>query len=456
MKSHPITLHPGTAGSWTIGAVGVVAAATTLAALAFGLRAVLGMFLGPLNTSTGAGFAAVSLALAMSQLVSGIAQPLCGVASERFGPSRVVAIGALALAAAVALLPLAQGTLGLMLAFALLAAAVGAVGSTPILLGAVNMRLPAAQAAVASGIVGAGGALGQLSLAPLTQWTMADFGWTTALYVLAAVALVGLPLAWLLPGRPARPARDGEDASAASLRVAFTDARYWWIALGFAACGFHVSFLLAHMPGVIEACGVGAAWSGIWLGILGVANVTGSIGAGFALRRMSHLRLLALVYGARALGVIAFLLAPKSVPVLLVFAAWMGFTYMATVPPTSGLVSRLYGARHLATLFGVVMLVHQVGSFLGVWLGGLAVEHLGGYDAIWLLDIGLAVAAVAIHLLLREPGGAQDATPDPRRTRPASVPADRNGRAAPASRARRFAPGSSPRSVAPSAAGGSG
>jgi MFS family permease len=202
---------------------------------------------------------------------------------------------------------------------------------------------------------------------------------------------------------------------------------------------------------------VGTQWTGIWLGILGVANVAGSIGAGVALRRLSHVRVLTLVYAARALGVIAFVLAPKSVGVLLVFAAWMGFAYMATVPPTSGLMARLYGARHLGTLFGVVMLVHQVGSFLGIWLGGLAVEHFGDYDLIWLLDIALALAATAIHLCLREPGSAQDClTPDPSRTRPANARADRSSPAARGSRVRRFVPVSSPRSVAPSAAAGSG
>ena len=211
------------------------------------------------------------------------------------------------------------------------------------------------------------------------------------------------------------------------------------------------------MPGVIEGCGVGTQWTGIWLGVLGVANVTGSIGAGLALRRLSHVRVLTLVYGARALGVIAFMLAPKGVGVLLAFAAWMGFTYMATVPPTSGLIARLYGVRHLGTLFGVVMLVHQAGSFLGIWLGGLAVERFGDYELVWLLDIAMAVAATAIHLCLRESAGAQKAvTPDPKRTRPASARGDRSLPAAPGLRGRRFVPVSSPRSVAPSAAAGSG
>jgi predicted MFS family arabinose efflux permease len=327
------------------------------------------------------------------------------------------------------------------------------------LLSAVNARVAPAHVGLAAGIVSSGGALGQMALAPLTQWTIADFGWSVALYGLAVAALVALPLAWLLPRNAPAPSHPtpASRAGMGSLRAAFSDARYWWIALGFAVCGFHVSFLLAHMPGVIEGCGLGAQWTGIWLGLLGVANVAGSIGAGLALRRLSHLRVLTLVYGARALGVIAFLLAPKSVGVLLAFATWMGFTYMATVPPTSGLVARLYGVRHLGTLFGVVMLVHQVGSFLGIWLGGLAVERFGDYGLMWLLDIALALGATAIHHCLREPAGAQDdLTADPTRTRPASVRADRSAPATPGSRARRFVPASSPRSAVPSAAAGSG
>jgi predicted MFS family arabinose efflux permease len=422
MKTDSSGQDPSATRSGTRGSIALIAAATALLALAFGVRAVLGMFLGPLNSATGVGFAAVSFALAASQLAGGLAQPLCGAISDRIGPARVVAGGAIALACGIALLPFAHSMLALLAAFSLLAAALGAVGSTPILLGAVNARVSPAHVGLAAGIVSSGGALGQMALAPLTQWTIADFGWSPALYGLALAALIALPLAWLLPrNRPALPqAASASGDGTRSLRAAFSDARYWWIALGFAVCGFHVAFLLAHMPGVIAGCGVSTQWTGIWLGVLGVANVTGSIGAGLALRRLSHVRVLTLVYGARALGVIAFLLAPKSVGVLLAFAAWMGFTYMATVPPTSGLLARLYGVRHLGTLFGVVMLVHQVGSFLGIWLGGLAVERFGDYEVVWLLDIALALGATMIHFCLREPAGAQDAlTPDAGRCAPA-------------------------------------
>ena len=220
--------NPSATTSGTRGTIALVAAATALLALAFGVRAVLGMFLGPLNSATGLGFASVSLALAVSQLVSGLAQPVCGAVSDRIGPARVVAAGAIALACGIALLPLAHSMLALLAAFSLLAAALGAVGSTPTLLGAVNARVAPAHVGLAAGIVSSGGALGQMALAPLTQWTIADFGWSVALYGLALAALVALPLAWLLPRNPPplsqAASRNGDGTR--SLRAAFSDARY--------------------------------------------------------------------------------------------------------------------------------------------------------------------------------------------------------------------------------------
>jgi predicted MFS family arabinose efflux permease len=249
--------------------------------------------------------------------------------------------------------------------------------------------------------------------------------------------------------------------------------RFWLIAGGFFVCGFHVSFLLAHIPGIIEGCGSSAQLAGIWLALLGVANIAGSIGAGMAVQRFRLQRILASVYAARALGIGLFVLAPKSDGVLLAFAGWMGVSYMATVPPTSALVARLYGARRLGTLFGVVMLVHQIGGFLGVWLGGLVYEQYGSFDVIWLLDVALAAVAVLLNLAIREHGAAarvpsrqraaqklptQDtgATSDPRRTRPGSGPAGRSATSAPEWRARQCAPRSSHPIAAPSAAAGSG
>ncbi|RPI48780.1 MAG: MFS transporter, partial [Betaproteobacteria bacterium] len=323
-------------------AFAVTAAATSLLTLTFGLRAVLGMFIGPINSATGLGFAAVSLALAVSQLVAGVSQPLCGALSDRFGPARIVVVGGVLLALGTAMLTLASSQASLMLAFGLVAAATGAVGSTPVLLAAVNARVAESRRGIATGIVGSGASLGQFALPPLTQLSMGAAGWANALIGLALLSLAALPLARVLPATPSRrspaesAAAPGEGVDATP-REAFADARYWAIAAGFAACGFHVAFMLAHMPGVIEGCGFSGQLAGTWFSIMGLANMAGSIGIGFALQCFAPKRILALIYAARALGLAVFLWAPKTEAVLIGFALWMGVTYMATMPPTAAM-----------------------------------------------------------------------------------------------------------------------
>jgi len=178
------------------------------------------------------------------------------------------------------------------------------------------------------------------------------------------------------------------------------------LTVGFFVCGFHVSFLTTHMPGVIDLCGLPAGLSGAWLAVVGACNVASSLGAGFLMQRMPMKSLLATVYALRALGVVAFIVLPKGELVLFGFALWMGLTYMATLPPTTGLITQLFGARNVATLFGVTMLVHQLGSFLGAWLGGVEFELTGGYAFVWWIDAALALGAAAAHLPIRETGRA--------------------------------------------------
>jgi len=390
------------------GPLAVTAAATALLAIAFGLRAVTGLFVSPINTATGIGFAAISFTLAISQLVSGVAQPFLGALSDRHGPARVVFAGGCLLALACVLVPFAQSGIGLAVAFALMAAGCTAVGSTPALLGAVCRRVPESRRGLATGILGAGGSIGQLLLAPATQAAIAGAGWVGAMFGLGLLSLAALPLsrAFVRPAGGIAPTtiepHPTEHDALTALRRALRAPSYWCVAAGFFVCGFHVSFLLAHMPGVIGTCAVPAGITGAWLAVLGLGNVAGSLLAGMAVQRYPMARMLTTLYMLRALGVAAFLLAPKTSATLLGFAVWMGLTYMATVPPTSGLIGHLFGVRHLGVLFGVVMLVHQIGSFLGVWLGGLALEATGGYDWIWTADVALALLAAAVHLPIRE------------------------------------------------------
>ena len=390
--------------------VAITLCAAALLALAAGVRSVLGVFISPLNTATGLGFAAISFALALSQLASGFAQPVCGALADRPGPARVIFAGGLMLAGGLALLPLATGVTGLAFAFCLIAVAYAAVGSAPTLLGAVTRSVSETRRGIAVGIVSAGASIGQLVIAPATQVGMAALGWTGAIFGLALLSLAALPAARVLKLAPLNPvAVDGVSARAphgarGALRAAFSTPSYWLICGGFFVCGFHVSFLLAHMPGVIDLCGLPTQLTGLWLGVLGLGNVAGSVLSGFALQRFAMTRILFTVYALRAAGVALFLLAPKSEAVMFGFAVWMGLTYMATLPPTSGLVGKLFGTHHLGSTFGVVMLMHQVGAFFGVWLGGVAIDATGSYDWVWRLDIALAVLAALLHLPIREAG----------------------------------------------------
>jgi MFS family permease len=385
----------------------LVAAAVGLLAVTMGSRTVFGLFISPLNSATGLGFAAISFAVAVSQLTWGAAQPLTGLLADRFGAARVIAAGCLLGAASGALVPFAGGaaTLTLILGLSGIAAT---VGSPSLLVGTVSQRFAPAQRGLVAGIVGAGGPLGQLALAPATQGLITLAGWTTAMFSIAALSLAALPLALAFRRRPALRAAAQPGAT---VREALGSRAFWLINATFFVCGLHVFFLVTHLPGVIELCGLPASVSGAALALLGLFNIAGSVGVGFVIQRFSMQRTLAALFAARALGVALFLLAPKTEFTVLAFSVWMGLTYMAVLPPTAGLVGKLFGAERLATLLGLVFMLHQVGAFLGSWLGGVALELTGSYDAMWKLDVTLAVIAAALSLTIPERREAPRAPP---------------------------------------------
>jgi MFS family permease len=394
------------------GAIALTAAAVAMLAITMGSRSVFGLFLSPLNSSTGLGIATISFAVAVSQLTWGAAQPFCGMLTERYGPARVIATGSLLAALTGALLPFAH-TAGVLIAVLAAAGIAATVGSPSLLVGTVSQRVAPERRGLVAGIVGAGGPLGQLVLAPAAQAAISLAGWMSAAFALAALSLAALPLA-LAFRRPARAAAGAAPAAQpdATLGASLANPHYWLINATFFVCGLHVFFLVTHLPGVIELCGLPSSVSGAALSALALFNIAGSIGAGFVIQRYSMKRTLSALFAARGIGIVLFLAAPKTELVVLAFSVWMGITYMAVLPPITGLIGGLCGAARLPTLLGITFVVHQVGAFLGSWLGGVVLEATGSYDGMWMLDMTLAALATGVSLTVREQ--ARGPSPVPR------------------------------------------
>lgn len=369
--------------------------ASALMGLVMGGRSTFGLFVSPLNSASGIGLAALSFALALGQLGIGLAQPLIGAWADRHGAARIVAGGALLLALAMAV-P-AVWPLPLLLSSSLVVSAVAgsAVGSNGVLMGEIGRTISPARAGLAIGVIGAGGSAGQLVLGPSIQWAIDHLGWGPALVAMASLSLVALPLALAFRRRPAaRPPAPSHGSQ--PIAYVLRQWQFWRVAASFGVCGFHIAFLAVHMPGVIERCGLPASLAGTWIAVAGAANIAGSIAIGLALKRHDAGWLLAGLYLTRALGVAALLVLPVSTSVMLGFALLMGASHMGTLPPTVQLVTRQYGAQRLGTLIGVVMLVHQVGSFSGIWLGGWAAQATGSDQLLWYIDAALALCAAAL------------------------------------------------------------
>ena len=382
--------------------------AAAIMMLTMGARQTMGLFLSPLNTATGLGIASISLALAVGQLMWGVAQPIFGAVADRYGSMRVIIIGALMLSAGTALTPFMHSQAGLMLSMGFLSAAGAGAGSFSILIGAAAQRLPAERRAFASGFINAGGSFGQFLFAPAVQAIISSAGWVVAMLSMAASALLTIPLAWPLrtPKRPAAAAGAPAPASGSGLgaqvRAALRDRSYLCLHAGFFTCGFHIAFLVTHLPGEVGLCGLPASVSAAALALIGLFNIAGSLSAGVLAARYRMKHMLALMYASRAVIILIYLAAPKTAWTFYIFAAALGFTWLATVPPTAGLVAKLFGVRYLATLFGLTLLSHQIGGFFGAWLGGLSFVTFGNYNWMWYVDIALALAAALVNLPIRE------------------------------------------------------
>jgi len=382
----------------------VLLAAAGTFALTMGVRQTMGLFMGSLNSSTGLGVGQISLAFAFGQLWWGLTQPFAGAFADRVGAGRVLFLGVALVALGTFITPFMSSTAGLILAIGVLAAGGAGMAGPAVLMAATARLLPPEKRGVATGIVNAGGSFGQFLMAPIAGALILGVGWGNAMQVMAAIVLLALPAAFFLQGNNVKTEAPGGKSvgTEEAVRTALRTPSFLLLAAGFFVCGFHVAFLATHLPGVVAMCGLDTQWGGWALAVLGLFNIVGSISMGWAVGRWRMKSLLSLVYTVRALAVLAFLIAPKSGPVVLVFAAVMGVSFLSTVPSTAGLVAKFFGTSNMATLFGLVMLTHQVGGFLGAYLGGRVFDATGSYNWIWYTDIVLALGAALIHLPIQE------------------------------------------------------
>jgi MFS family permease len=382
----------------------VTLSAAGILMITIGIRQSLGLFVGPIHASLGLGIASISLAMAVLQLTWGAVQPFAGAMADRFGPAPVLTAGILILSLGTILAPMTDSTVGLVVTLGILTAIGSGTASFSVLIGAASQRIPAELRGSASGVINAGGSLGQFLLSPIVQKAIQFSGWINAMWGMALVALLALPLIRKLGDKPAEAALPPQSEGGAlhAVRTSLRSGSFWLLNAGFFTCGFHIAFLSTHLPGEINLCGLPQTVAGWSLSIIGFANIFGSFYAGHWVSKYPSRFVLAALYALRALLIGCYMAMPRTEMTFYLFAAGLGFTWLATVPPTVAIIGKLFGVRYLATLFGLTLFTHQVGGFFGAWLGGIAFARGGDYSWMWYADIGLASFAAVVNLPIRE------------------------------------------------------
>jgi len=379
--------------------------AASILMITMGTRQSMGLYVGPLNTDTGLGIVSISLAMAIGQFVWGAVQPIAGAFADKYGPRPVLLYGLLILVVGTAVTPFVNSQMGLILTMGILTAMGAGACSFSVLLGAAAQRMPATSRGAASGIINAGGSFGQFVFAPIIGKLIQWVGWMGTMWSMAAVALLAIPLLNRLTSdthAPTAAATTQDGGLKKAVSDAMRNPSYLLLHLGFFTCGFHIAFLVTHLPTEVGLCGLSptvASWS---LALIGLANIVGSLIAGSCVNLYRSKYVLAVMYGSRAVLIALYLLAPKTEWTFYAFAVGLGLTWLATVPPTAALVGKLFGVRYLATLFGLTLLSHQIGGFLGAYLGGLVFDAQGDYHWMWWADIALSAMAALVNLPIKE------------------------------------------------------
>ncbi|MDH0748250.1 MFS transporter [Pseudomonas sp. GD03842] len=379
----------------------VLLGSALILALSLGTRHGFGLFLPPMSAQFGWGREVFAFAIALQNLIWGLAQPFTGALADRFGAARVVFIGGILYAVGLALMSMADSPASLSLSAGLLIG-IGLSGTTfSIILGVVGRALPPEKRSMGMGLASAAGSFGQFAMLPGTLGLIGWLGWSMALVALGLLVAFILPLVAMLKDKPA-PAAVGEQTLREALKEACSHTGFWLLAFGFFVCGFQVVFIGVHLPAYLVDQHLPATVGTTVLALIGLFNVFGTYIAGWLGGRMSKPRLLTGLYLLRAVVIVLFLWAPLTQTTAYLFGIAMGLLWLSTVPLTNGTVATLFGVRNLSMLGGIVFLFHQLGAFLGGWLGGVVYDHTGSYDIIWQVSIALSLIAAALNWPVRE------------------------------------------------------
>jgi len=374
----------------------VILCGALILTFATGLRQSFGLFLKPMTMDLGIGREVFALGIAINNLLWGAAGPFAGAIADKYGPGRVAALGGLSYALGLVVLGLASDGTLIIFGNVLIGLALAGSGFS-VILAAVTRATPPEKRSLALGIVTAGGSFGQFSLVPYGYTLLDTLGWSLALAAMGATALLIIPLASGVAGWQADARAQGAQSLSEALAEASRHSGFWLLTAGFFVCGFQLVFVGTHLPAFLADQAM-PAWVGTWaLALIGLFNIVGSYTAGVLGTKLRKKYVLACIYLARSAAFLLFMILPLSPASVLILASLLGLLWLSTVPLTSGLVAQIFGPTYMSTLYAIVFFSHQVGSFLGAWLGGKAFDMLGSYDIMWWLCIGAGIFAAAMH-----------------------------------------------------------
>lgn len=385
----------------------LIIAGCVLAAVTNGIRTSFGLLTLPITTELAISRETWGLAMAIQNLAWGIAQPFAGALADKHGTGRIIVGGLLIYAAGLALMVVSPSGTLLNLSAGIVVGVGIATSSFSMVMVAFGRSVPQEKRPLVFGVATAASSFGQFAFAPIGQGFISAFGWQSTLLYAAMLIVLLIPLAYALRGKSERPAGTVDMPFGVAMKRAWSFSSYRLLVIGFFVCGFHIAFINVHLPAYLVQCGLTPEVGSWAIAVIGLFNIVGSLGAGYLGGRLPKQMLLATIYFTRAVAIALFVFLPVTEVTAFLFSGVIGLLWLSTVPPTAGLVTLFFGPRYMGMLYGFAFFSHQVGSFIGVWLGGYIFDQTGSYSLVWYLGILLGLASAAIHLPIRERGSPE-------------------------------------------------